>query len=153
MGNLEKMQTIGDVISYFFPYYLIVALKSAQKSNRGKIYDILFPCFLIFSPLGHAIIVLLSQAVYWGKIFFPLAMLYGIYFTFLLVYELKEKQYNIFPPGPVFFLLVTEKLVKKLIGERKMVFSPISIFFPLGPCCSLQCSLGCGLYLISKEYK
>jgi hypothetical protein len=69
------------------------------------------------------LIVLLSQAVYWGKIFFPsvsmfspcvyvfpLAMLYGIYFTFLLGYE---KQYNIFPPGPVFFLLVTEKLVKK----------------------------------------
>jgi hypothetical protein len=46
--------------------------------------------------------------------FFPLAMLYGIYFTFLLGYELKEKQYNIFPPGPVFFLLVTEKLVKKI---------------------------------------
>jgi hypothetical protein len=72
------------------------------------------------------LIVLLSQAEYWGKTFFPsvsmfspcvyvfpLAMLYGIYFTFLLGYELKEKQYNIFPPGPVFFLLVTEKLVKK----------------------------------------
>jgi hypothetical protein len=61
--------------------------------------------------------------------FFLLAMLYGIYFTFLprqlLVYELEEKQYNIFPPGPVFFLLVTEKLFKKLMGERKMVF-----FFP-----------------------
>jgi hypothetical protein len=72
--------------------------------------------------------------------FFPLAMLYGIYFTFLprqlLGYELEEKQYNIFPPGPVFFLLVTEKLVKNLMGERKMVyFSHISIFFPLGPCC------------------
>ena len=34
--------------------------------------------------------------------------------------------------GPVFFLLVTEKLVEKLIGERKMVFFPISIFFPMG---------------------
>jgi hypothetical protein len=71
--------------------------------------------------------------------FFPLAMQYGIYFTFLprqlLGYELEEKQYNIFPPGPVFFLLVTEKLVKKLMGERKMVFFPISIFFPLGSCC------------------
>jgi len=62
-------------------------------------------------------------------------MLYGIYFTFLprqlLGYELEEKQYNIFPPGPVFFLLVTEKLVEKLMGERKMVFFPISIFFPM----------------------
>jgi len=68
--------------------------------------------------------------------FSPLAMLYGIYFTFLprqlLGYELEEKQYNIFPPGPVFFLLVTEKLVKKSMGERKMVFFPISIFFPMG---------------------
>ena len=30
-----------------------------------------------------------------------------------------------------FFLLVTEKLVRKLMGERKMVFFPISIFFPM----------------------
>jgi hypothetical protein len=59
------------------------------------------------------LIVLLSRAVYWGKIFFvyvfPLVMLYGIYFTFLprqlLGYELEEKQYNIFPPGPVFSYL------------------------------------------------
>jgi hypothetical protein len=50
------------------------------------------------------------------SMFFPLAMLYGIYFTFplrqLLGYELEEKQYNILPPGPVFFLLVTEKFVQ-----------------------------------------
>jgi hypothetical protein len=62
-------------------------------------------------------------------------MLFGIYFTFLprqlLGYELEEKQYNIFPPGPVFFLLVTEKLM----GKEKWYFFPISIFFPLGPCC------------------
>jgi hypothetical protein len=70
------------------------------------------------------------------SMFFPLAMLYGIYFTFLprqlLGYELEEKQYNIFPPGPVFFLLVTEKLVKKLMGERKMVFFfPFPYFSPM----------------------
>ncbi len=51
--------------------------------------------------------------------------LYGIYFTFLprqhLGYELEEKQYNIFPPGLVFFLLVTEKPVKNLMGERKFM--------------------------------
>ncbi len=84
------------------------------------------------------LIVLLSRAVYWGKIFFvyvfPLVMLYGIYFTFLprqlLGYELEEKQYNIFPPGPVFFLLVTEKLVEKLMGERKMVFFSHFHIFP-----------------------
>jgi hypothetical protein len=84
-------------------------------------------CVFIFPPVSSffpsyakQLIVLLSQVVYWGKIFFPpvsmffpLAMLYGIYFTFLprqlFGYELEEKQYNIFPPGPVFFLLVTQK--------------------------------------------
>ena len=79
------------------------------------------------------LIVLLSRAVYWGKIFsifFPLVMLYGIYFTFL-GYELEEKQYNIFPPGPVFYLLVTEKLVQKSMGERKMYFFPFPYFSPM----------------------
>ncbi len=69
--------------------------------------------------------------------FFPLVMLYGIYFTFLprqfFGYELEEKQYNIFPPGPVFFLLVTltEKLVRKLMGERKWYFFPFPYFSPM----------------------
>ncbi len=67
MGNLEKMQAIGDIISSFFPYFFIVALKRAQLSKWGKIYDIFSPCVFIFSPLGHAIIVLLSQTVYWGE--------------------------------------------------------------------------------------
>ena len=51
--------------------------------------------------------------------------------------DMSSRRNNIIfsPPGPVFFLLVTEKLVKKLMGERKMVFFPISIFFPHGPCC------------------
>ena len=67
MGNLEKMPAIGDIISYFSPIILIVTLKSAQKSNWGKIYDIFSPSVFIFSPLGHAIIFLLSQTVYWGE--------------------------------------------------------------------------------------
>jgi hypothetical protein len=67
---------------------------------------------------------------------------------------------------------VTEKLVKKLLGKRKMVFFPTSIFFPHGPICIwfpfsdsygtevhenddiypwLKCSQGCDLYLLSKE--
>jgi hypothetical protein len=70
--------------------------------------------------------------------FFPLAMLYGIYFTFLprqlLGYELEEKQKNIFPPSS-FFPTCDRKTCKKLMGKRKMEFFPISIFFPLGPCC------------------
>ncbi len=74
------------------------------------------------------LIVLLTQAVYAGKysfplcqcfppvsMFFPLVMLHGIKFTFLprqlLGYELEEKQYNIFPPGPVFSFLCQKKLV------------------------------------------
>jgi hypothetical protein len=62
MGNLEKMQAIGDIISYFSPTILIVALKWVQKSDWGKIYDIFSPC-VFFSPLDHAIIVLLSETV------------------------------------------------------------------------------------------
>jgi hypothetical protein len=62
------MQAIGDIISYFSPIIIIVALKIAQKSNWGKIYDIFSPCVFIFSPLGHAIIVLLSQTEYWREI-------------------------------------------------------------------------------------
>jgi hypothetical protein len=59
----KKMQAIGDIISYFSPIILIVALKRAQKSDWGKIYDIFSPCVFIFSPLDHAIIVLLSETV------------------------------------------------------------------------------------------
>ena len=67
MGNLgKKMQAIGYIISYFSPIILIVALKRVQKSHWGKIYDIFSPCVFIFSPLGHAIIVL-SQTMYWGE--------------------------------------------------------------------------------------
>jgi hypothetical protein len=68
MGNLEKNAGHrGHNIIFFSPITLIVTLKSAQKSNLGKIYDIFSPSVFIFSPLGHAIIVLLSQTVYWGE--------------------------------------------------------------------------------------
>ncbi len=198
------MQAIGDIISYFFPYYFNCHTKKSTKIKLGKnkwyffplclyffplrprnncstfttvywggkfrkreiksyfsrwitiffcdgicvfqlgeniwyLFPSVFifsPCVLIFSLLGHAIncstftggvlgenilslCVNVSPCVYvfpHVSMFFPLAMLHGIYFTFLprqlLGYELEEKQYNIFPPGPVFFILVTEKLVK-----------------------------------------
>jgi hypothetical protein len=54
----------------------------------------------------------------------------GIYFAFLDM-SFRRNNTCIFPPGPIFFLLV-----KNLLGKRKMVylhngiFSPISIFFP-----------------------
>jgi hypothetical protein len=50
MVSLEKMQAIGDIISYFFPIILIVTLKREQKSNWGKIYDIFPPVSLFFTP-------------------------------------------------------------------------------------------------------
>jgi hypothetical protein len=61
------MQAIGEIISYFFSYYFNCHAKKCTKSNWGKIYDIFSPSVFIFSPLGHAIIVLLSQTVYWGE--------------------------------------------------------------------------------------
>ena len=68
MGNLkENAGKRGHNIIFFPLLFLIVTLKRAQKSNWGKIYDIFSPCVFIFSPLGHAIIVLLSQTVYWGE--------------------------------------------------------------------------------------
>ena len=84
------------------------------------------------------LIVLLSRAVYWGKIFFvyvfPLVMLYGIYFTFLprqlLGYELEEKQYNIFPPGPVFFPIYDRKTCKTW-GKEKWYFFPFPYISPI----------------------
>ncbi len=98
----------------FFPLNTIffVTISELSISTGGK-YMIFFNCSTFAGGvLGENILCLM---------FFPLAMLYGFYFTFLprqlLGYELEEKQYNIFPPGPVFFLLVTQKLVKKLMGE------------------------------------
>ena len=59
----KKMQALGTSYHIFSPIILIVALKRAQKSHWGKIYDIFSPCVFIFSPLDHAIIVLLSETV------------------------------------------------------------------------------------------
>ena len=67
--------------------------------------------------------------------FFPLAMLYGIYFTFLprqlLGYELEEKQYNIFPLVQ-FFSYLWQKNLKKINGGKKNgIFSPFPYFSPM----------------------
>jgi hypothetical protein len=66
MGNLGKNAVKRGHNIIFFPYYFNYYTKRAQKSNWGKIYDIFSPCVFIFSPLGHAIIVL-SQTMYWGE--------------------------------------------------------------------------------------
>jgi hypothetical protein len=61
-------------------------------------------------------------------------MLYGIYFTFLprqlLGYELEEKQYNIFPPGPVFFPIYDRKTCKTW-GKEKWYFFPFPYISPI----------------------
>ena len=36
MGNLEKMQAIGDIISYFFPYYFNCRAKKSTKIRLGE---------------------------------------------------------------------------------------------------------------------
>ncbi len=124
----------------------------AEYFNWGKIYDIFSPCLyfspcvfifspcvFIFSLLGHAI----NCSTFAGGVLgenilclcfspWPCCMVFICPFLprQLLGYELEEKQYNIFPPGPVFFLLVTEKLIKQLMGERKMVFFSHFHIFP-----------------------
>jgi hypothetical protein len=121
--------------------------------NWGKIYDIFSPlCLHIFPPRPCNKLFFFHRRCTGGKysfplcqcfppvsMFFPLAMLYGIYFTFLprqlLGYELEEKQCNI-SPLVQFFPTCDRKTRKKLMEERNFfIFFPISIFFPLGPCC------------------
>jgi hypothetical protein len=36
MGNLEKKQAIGDIISYFFPYYFNCHAKKCTKIQLGE---------------------------------------------------------------------------------------------------------------------
>ncbi len=104
---------------------------------------IFFPRVFIFSLLDHAI----NCSTFTGGVlrenilslcvnFFPLAMLYGIYFTFLprqlFGYELEEKQYNIFPPGPVYFPTCDRKTCKQINGGKKNGnFPPFPYFSPL----------------------
>ncbi len=97
------MQGTGDIISYFFPYYFNCHAKKAQKSNWGKIYD-------IFSPLGHAIILLLSQTVYWGE------------------NRTRGKLNHIFPAGHNLFL---RQYLHILTGGKYRIFSPCAFIFSL----------------------
>jgi hypothetical protein len=53
MGNLEKkiqkMQAIGDIISYFFPYYFNCHAKKSTKIQPGE-NMIFFPPVSLFFP-------------------------------------------------------------------------------------------------------
>jgi hypothetical protein len=50
MGNLEKMQAIGGIISYFFPYYFNCRAKKSTKIRLGEKYLIFFPPVSLFFP-------------------------------------------------------------------------------------------------------
>jgi hypothetical protein len=103
------MQAIGDIISYFFSYYFNCHAKKCTKIQLGKIYDIFSPSVFIFFPLGHAIIVLLSQTVYGGKI-------------------LQEgNQIIFFPLYTIFFVTVSELSIST--GGKYMIFFPLCLYF------------------------
>ena len=51
MGNLEKKQAIGGIISYFFPYYFNCHAKKSTKIQRGENIWNFFPLSLYFFPL------------------------------------------------------------------------------------------------------
>ncbi len=107
--------------SYFSRWTQSFFVTVSAYSNWGKIYDIFSPCVFLFSLLGHAI-VLLSQAVYWGKIFFPSVSMFSpwpccMVFTLpsfldsFLDMSLRRNNIIFSPLVQFFFLLVREKLV------------------------------------------
>ncbi len=122
-----KYMIFSPLCLYFFPlclyFFLLGHAINCSTFTRGVLGENMSLCVNVF-PLC---------------LFLPLAMLFGIYFTFLprqfLGYELEKKQYNIFSPGLVFFPTCDRKTCKKLMGKVKWYFFPFSIFFPLGPCC------------------
>ncbi len=102
------------------------------------------PCVFIFSLLGHAI----NCSTFAGGVLgenilclcfspWPCCMVFILPFFLDSFSDMSLRRNNIIfsPLVQFFFLLVTEKIVKKLMGERKMVFFPISIYFPHRPCC------------------
>jgi hypothetical protein len=99
------MQAIVDIISYFFLYYFNCHAKKSTKIQ-------LCQC-LNFSPLGHAIIVLLSQTVHWGE---NIA---------------REKSNHIFPAGHKSFFCDSTLSAYFNWGKHMIFFPPVSLFFPL----------------------
>jgi hypothetical protein len=130
------MQAIEDIISYFSPVILIVTLKRAQNSNWGKIYDFFSPCVFMFSPLGYAIIVLLSQTVYWGK---NMARGKSNHTMFHKIMGNLEKSASnrghtvVSYFFPYYFNCLTKKSTKIQQGKIYDIFSPcVFIISPLG---------------------
>jgi hypothetical protein len=94
------------------------------------------PCVFIFSPLGHAIIVLLSQTVYWGE---NIARGKSNHTMFHKIMGNSEKNAGNRGHNIIFFpllLIVTlKKAQKSNWGKIYDIFFPLCLyFFPLRPC-------------------
>ena len=110
MGNVEKMQAIGDIISYFSHYYFNCHAKKCTKIQLGENIWYFFSQCLYFSPLRPRI--LLSQTVYWGE------------------NNARGKSNHIFPAEHNLFLWQFLSWVFQL-GENIWYFLHLSLFFPL----------------------
>ncbi len=124
----------------FPPIILIVTLKRAQKSNWGEINDIFSPCVFIFTPLGHAIIVLLSQTLSWGgnmargksDHIFPAG--HNLFFVTVSAYSNWGKIYDIFSPCVFIFSLLGHAINCSTFTGGKYSFPLCQCFYPW-PCC------------------
>jgi hypothetical protein len=74
----------------------------------------------IFSPLGHAIILLFSQAVYWGKIFFPSVSMFS-------------PCVNVFPCWPCCLVFTLPSFLDSFLDmslrRNNIIFPPLAQFF------------------------
>ncbi len=129
------MQAIGD-ISYFFPYYFNCCAKKSTNIQLGENIWYFSPCVFIFSPLGHAIIILLSQTEFWGRKIWQEGN--KIIQCFIQLWETWKKMQAI---GdiisyffPYYFNCRPRKSTKIQLGENLWYFSPCLYFFPLRPC-------------------
>ena len=99
-----------------------------HKNPTGGKYMIFSPSVFIFSPLGHAIIVLLSQTVYWG----------GKY--------CKREIKSYFSRWTQSFFVTVSELSISTGGNYIIFFPPLSLFLPLclyfSPCVFIFSLLG-----------
>ncbi len=114
MGNLEKMQATGDIISYFFPYYFNCRSKKSTKIQLGENIRYFFPLCLYFFPLRSCN----NCSTYTDGV------LRGKY------YKREIKSY-FSRWTQSFFVTVSAYFNWGIIYD---IFPPVSLFFPLRPC-------------------
>ena len=103
------MQAIGDIISYFFPYYFNCHAKKCTKIQLGENIWYFFSQCLYFFPLRPCNNF---STVYWGE------------------NNARGKSNHIFPAEHNLFLWQFLSWVFQL-GENIWYFFPLSLFFPL----------------------